>query len=108
MHRDRITALAIERYGERDIQIRWKDGHVSLYTARELRLACPCANCVDELTGRPILDPKTIPPDISPKGLGLVGNYAISIMWSDNHSSGIYSYTMLRDRCPCNICNPLG
>ena len=27
----------------------------------------------------------------------LVGNYAISIMFSDNHSSGIYSWEMLHD-----------
>lgn len=107
MDRDRITPLAIERYGERDIRIRWKDEHESLYTARALRLACPCANCVDELTGAPLLEPASVAADIHPKGVGLVGHYAISILWSDNHSSGIYSYSMLRDRCPCNICRPL-
>jgi len=30
----------------------------------------------------------------------LVGNYALKIVWSDGHDSGIYSFRYLRDICP--------
>jgi DUF971 family protein len=33
-----------------------------------------------------------------------VGNYAISIRWSDGHSTGIYRFDYLRQVCPCARC----
>ena len=33
-----------------------------------------------------------------------MGNYAIKILWNDNHSSGIYSWDYLRGICPCDDC----
>jgi hypothetical protein len=46
--------------------------------------------------GRALLDPKSVPPDITPRVISSVGNYAITISWSDGHSSGIYSFEHLR------------
>jgi DUF971 family protein len=34
----------------------------------------------------------------------LVGSYAIQPIWGDGHSTGYYSFTNLRDRCPCESC----
>jgi DUF971 family protein len=62
-----------------------------------LRDACPCAACVEEGTGRKLLDPATIPADIRPSELKAVGNYAVQIFWSDGHSTGIYSWKTLRE-----------
>jgi len=33
-----------------------------------------------------------------------VGNYALSLNWADGHSTGIYSFRMLRALCPCEAC----
>ena len=77
-------------------RIEWKDGAVSDYRARALRLACPCASCVDESTGRPLLDPKTVPNDILLFGAELVGRYGLSFFWSDGHKTGIFAWPVLR------------
>ncbi len=64
--------------------------------ARELRLACPCAQCVDEMSGRPILDPAVVPDDVRPVHLALIGAYGLRVSWSDGHSTGIYTFDFLQ------------
>lgn len=90
----------IGRANRHDILIEWKDGEVCVYPSRELRLECPCARCVDEMSGRRILQPESISLDVYPKSLELVGRYALRVYWSDNHSSGIYTFKLLRGLCP--------
>jgi ATP-binding protein involved in chromosome partitioning len=88
------------------ILVEWASaGHEAFYPARELRLACPCAGCVEELSGRRLLDPKTIPADIRPVSLALVGAYGLKVHWSDGHSTGIYTFERLRAGCPCPACS---
>ena len=87
------------------VVITWAEpGHVGRFEARALRLACPCALCVDELTNRPLLDPASVPTDVAPLSLELVGAYGLKVRWSDGHGTGIYTFRMLRDSCPCGHC----
>jgi len=84
------------RLSDKHVEIRWSDGHQSHFAHRELRLACPCALCVDEWTGQPRLDPKLIPSDVRALDIRMVGRYALQFNWSDGHGTGIYSYDKLR------------
>jgi DUF971 family protein len=86
------------------IDIHWTAEHVGHYGARWLRLACPCAGCVEEMTGRPLLEPATVPADVRALTVHLVGAYAIHIQWSDGHGSGIYPWALLHTLCPCPVC----
>ena len=95
--------LAIHR-GDREIEITWGSDHRAAYPARYLRLGCRCAQCQEEMTGQPILDPASVPDDVRPTGIALVGTYAIRIDWSDGHSTGIYTYEYLLGICPCEKC----
>jgi DUF971 family protein len=76
--------------------ITWEGGRQAVIPPLQLRDACPCAECIEEGTGRKILDPASIPPDIRPLQILPVGNYAVQIHWSDGHSSGIYTWQTLR------------
>jgi DUF971 family protein len=86
------------------LRIVWRDGHVSEYEPRALRLACPCAGCIDEYSGRPLLDPATVPADINPVAIDYVGRYALKFTWPDGHDTGMYPWDLLRGICPCAMC----
>lgn len=87
-----------------DIEIEWSDGHKGKHRTYQLRANCPCAMCVDENSGRRVLDPKKIPLDISAKRIDKVGRYALTLQFSDGHSTGIYTYKNLRTLCECGEC----
>jgi DUF971 family protein len=82
-----------------DVQVLWPGGERFTLPSKRLRDACPCAGCVEEGTGRKILDPATIPDDIHPTAITPVGNYAIQFAWSDGHGSGLYTWATLRQVC---------
>ena len=91
------TPVGIRRLDARTMSVLWEDGRRSDFDVRDLRLACHCALCVEEMSGRPLLDPKTVRPDVVPLAISSVGNYAITVSWNDGHSTGIYSFTALRE-----------
>jgi DUF971 family protein len=98
------------------VDIEWKDGHVSTYTFPYLRDACPCALCQEERskTGRlpgsqALPKPGELPmfkPAVKPISAEAVGKYALRFKWNDAHDLGIYSWTWLREVCPCENCRP--
>ena len=92
--------------GEDKLRIVWTDGHDSRYSFELLRNNCPCALCVDEWTGKRKHLMLLLPPGFRALDVKPVGNYAVKIAWSDGHDSGIYSFSTLRELCPCEICKP--
>lgn len=92
--------LQISRHGAHDIQIRWSSGEEAVYPARFLRGQCPCATCVDEVTGKRIVGESVLPILVYPTKIEPVGRYAIQIFWSDGHSTGIYTWERLYDLLP--------
>lgn len=91
---DQVAGLDHDETG---LTIRWGDGHVQVIGPRDLRLACQCASCRDEVSGRRMLDPALVPLDVAPVRIWSVGNYALGIAFSDGHRSGIYTFEQLRE-----------
>lgn len=89
--------VEIGRANEHDVLVKWKDGTETIFPARFLRLACPCAGCIEEMTGKKILDESTVPDDVHPLSISPVGRYAIQIQWSDGHNTGLYTWERLND-----------
>ncbi len=80
----------------RMLELTWKDAAPTVLPFRTVRQNCPCAVCVDEFTGRRILDPDTVPEDLDLAEASLAGNYALRVRWSDNHDSGLFTWVHLR------------
>src|SRR5262249_62093 len=56
--------LSIHGLGQTAITVTWEDGHQSIYPGNYLRSRCRCAECIEETTGRKVLDDSTIAPDL--------------------------------------------
>lgn len=91
-----IQLVKIFRTPQNELGFDFDDGSRAVFRLRDLRLACPCALCVDENSGERLLDPKTVPDDISVESIQSVGRYAVGILWSDGHRTGIYPYDLLK------------
>jgi DUF971 family protein len=108
---EKVRVLLTEGKG---MEIDWADGHRSAWSFAWMRLACPCATCVEErkLEGRKPGQPKPRPaavlpmyiPPAKPASAHAVGRYAIQFNWQDGHTAGIYSWDYLRRVCQCREC----
>ena len=108
------TPLKLDLKRDEKLDVAWSDGAHCTYTISYLRTMCPCASCRIVREGN---DPHDISPAPKRKPLltilpgnysekmtvtsaELVGNYALKIMFSDGHDSGIFSFEYLRSICP--------
>jgi DUF971 family protein len=87
---------------DRRIRFTWTDGHVAEYGYDYLRGYCPCAGCQGHGTGA--VEYRRPESPVEALTIQPVGNYAVSIHWSDGHASGIYRFEFLREICPCEQC----
>lgn len=90
-----IDPIQIIEESDSEISIKWSDGTETRYTAAGLRRACPCAGCIDEWTGKKILQDEQVPDDLTIKHTSIVGRYALNFHFSDGHETGIFSFAYL-------------
>jgi DUF971 family protein len=99
-----MIPLEIKKTGPRELTVSWDDGHVSVFVIKGLRCCCSCAGCVNEMTGERTLDPTSVPEDVTITGAETVGRYGVRFAFSDGHGNGIYTWSRLREICPCPQC----
>lgn len=88
-----LTAIDHDAIG---LRLRWADGQTQHLAPRDLRIACRCAQCRNEVTGAQMLDPATVPRDIRLTKIWSVGNYALGLAFGDGHDTGIHTFKSLR------------
>jgi DUF971 family protein len=102
---DRPIPVSITLKRDSSLTIDWGHGQVSVFPLNYLRAKCPCASC-KQLRESQAKSRLTVLPSsfasgpVTVKHAEKVGNYAIRIDWSDNHGSGIYSFTYLKEITP--------
>ncbi len=77
------------------ILVKRDETHQGYANAATVRRQCRCATCVEEFTGKPLLNPSDVPDTVYPLRMQPMGNYAVAIQWSDGHASSIYPYETL-------------
>jgi ATP-binding protein involved in chromosome partitioning len=88
--------LEIIGLGKAEVRFVWDDGTEDVYKVRDIRIRCTCANCQSEATGERLLDPKSVPEDLTIADMTLMGNYGVGIHFSDGHTTGIFRFRELK------------
>ncbi len=96
--------LEIVGLGKPEVTFIWDEGHEGTFSARDLRLRCHCAHCVDEVSGAPLLDPGRVAEGMTVSQMELIGTYGVRITFADGHGTGIYRFRDLFATCPCDHC----
>ncbi len=89
---------AVAPFGN-ELALSWSDGLEQFLALEMLRRACPCAVCCGEpdVMGRGDAPARSYKPrSFELKGYEFIGSYGLKLSWGDGHSSGIYSYQLLR------------
>jgi DUF971 family protein len=100
------TPVRLDLKRDKQLEIDWDDGTKSVYSLSLLRSMCPCATCREhrekEQQRKTLLTilPGNYAGVIHVVDAKLVGNYALQIEWSDQHTTGIYSWEYLREIAP--------
>ncbi len=96
-----VVPLAVEAiYGndnDHKVAVFWSDGQKFSYSARLLRFMCPCAQCVDEFTGERRIVESSVDRSVQLDKALPVGRYGVNLVWSDGHTTGIFTYKYLRE-----------
>ena len=95
---DDFTPAALDlKDSELTLVVSWQDGTTSRVGYRPLRIACRCALCIEEMTGKQLLDPNSVPADVGVKACKEVGLYGLQFEWTDGHKTGIYTWKRLKE-----------
>jgi len=88
--------MRIEQKNVYSLTIHWKDGKIQTIDLCEIQKNCPCANCINEITGKRLLDLKTVKKDVRAISFQTIGRYALQIQFTSGCSTGIYSFEQLQ------------
>jgi DUF971 family protein len=90
-----VTDIEVDRAAA--VTITFDDGVRARFELAELRANCPCASCRGWRDRGEVAWPRPgSPSELRIESAELVGAWGISFAWSDGHTTGIYSWDLLR------------
>ncbi|MEM6454393.1 MAG: DUF971 domain-containing protein [Acidobacteriota bacterium] len=97
MHEPTYLTAIERRPAQRALHLTWSDGFTGTLDYDRVRGYCPCAACQGHSVTKIVFKPP--PRPVEPVEIAPVGNYAVHIVWSDRHATGIYRFDYLRALC---------
>jgi DUF971 family protein len=89
--------VTIDVQREAGVTLIWEDGTTARFELEELREHCPCAECRTRRDrAQPVREPASAAHPLRIVDAHLVGGWGIGISWSDGHTTGVYSWDLLR------------
>jgi DUF971 family protein len=85
--------------GGQTLVIKWQDDVEHVISSFNVRYMCPCAHCVDEITGQKIVKEENIPASVKILESTPVGRYGVRFSFDDpspGAGAGIYTFSFLR------------
>lgn len=89
------------------LTVRWSDGRVSVYPVAYLRRMSPSAEAQQQREAL-AANPLTVLPSSDSEGplradrIEPIGRYAVRLVFSDGHHTGLYTWNYLREIDPSN------
>jgi DUF971 family protein len=87
------TNIALHKKS-RVLEVTWADGEVHQLSCEFLRVNSPSAEVQGHGIGQGTL--QIGKEDVNIKAIEPIGNYAVQLVFDDNHDSGLYSWDLLR------------
>lgn len=78
------------------ISIESNEGKAQNYRLAEIQKSCLCARCIDESTGKRLVDPNSVDPNVQMISMKVVGHYGLQFKFTSGCSTGIYSFDRIR------------
>jgi DUF971 family protein len=92
-----VQPLTVDVERERGVTITWDDGHMSRLGLEDLRANCLCAQCRGlRDQGQEAWPGPGAPADLRIESVREVGNWGLNFHWNDGHTTGIYTWEILR------------
>ena len=97
------THLDLKR--DEALTVRWSDGRESVYPIAYLRRMSPSADAQqtrEALASNPLTVLSSSSGPLRAEKIEPVGRYAVRLIFSDGHHTGLYTWTYLREIDPCS------
>lgn len=101
-----VDPVKIDVDRKQAVTITWEDGHVSRFPLEVLRSNCLCAQCrARRDQGGAAWAPTGGGGALHVESATQVGNWGLNLHWSDGHTTGIFTWEVLRAWCRCERCS---
>ncbi len=101
-----VDPVTIDVDRKNAVTITWEDGHVSRFPLEVLRANCMCAQCRGlRDQGQAAWAPTGGDGALEVESARQVGNWGLNLHWNDGHTTGIFTWEVLRAWCLCERCS---